>query len=334
MLCEKCGQEYDGNECPNCAFEKQSQQGTLNNRTDSGVSPMSAQEQMDNNSTPVTSGVHSDTIYQPIGGHTPTPGGYLPSSEPKQNHCRFCGAVLREGAQFCGQCGEKVVLNIQSEVSSDGWHQNGPSGERRAQVCPSCGAVIVDGGQFCAQCGTPVNPVGVPPMQNPVMGSGNSFTDNYLYALRNDTTGEYHKKAKPWIVVVVIIGFLLLQILPLVIGLISFDQMIEESSYRNYYYYQYDGNASPEEDSDYGYSDTRTSVLPNGVSAEEYEQLELGMSYGEISYLIGGDAMQQSQMEDGSVMAVWPGEYDVTATVSILFEDGVAVEISEDGLLS
>ena len=321
MLCEKCGQEYDGNECPSCAFAKQSQKEYLEQP---GVQN---QPEFDKASL---SGVHSDTVYRPAGVYAPIPGGGPRASGPKQEFCQSCGAVLREGAQFCGQCGAKIMPQVQTSPLSDGWNQT-PNQEKRPQICPSCGAVIVDGGQFCAECGTPINPVGVPPFQEPVMGSGNSFTDRYLYALRNDTTGAYHKKAKPWIIVAIVLGFLLLQILPMVIGLISFNSMIDENSYQNSYY---GADISPDDGAGWnGYSDTGASVLPNGVSAEEYELLEIGMTYGEISYLIGGDAMQQTQMEDGSVMAVWPGEYDVTATVSIRFENGTAVEISEDGLL-
>lgn len=331
MFCEKCGREYDGNECPNCAFENRTQNGPLNNQADDSQTTVHTEN---NTETVRTSGVHSDTIYRPWGASVP--GGGSSSSafgQTAEHRCGYCGAAIREGAQFCGQCGAKVT----PQNTRGSWHQNLEQETNKVQVCPSCGAVIVDGGQFCAQCGTPVNPVGTAAPQDTYMGSGNQFTDNYLYALQNDRTGAYQKKAKPWLAVLVIVGVLLLQLLPVAISLVTFNTAIEEALQQEKQngYNDTTDFFLPEEDLDENnYGDTGTSILPNGVSVEEYEQLEVGMTYGEISYIIGGDAMQQNEMEDGSVLAIWPGEYDIAATVSIRFENGVAVEITENGLLS
>ena len=45
-------------------------------------------------------------------------------------HCATCGAELRDGAKYCGECG--------------------------MGVCPSCGESLVEGARFCGECGTPL----------------------------------------------------------------------------------------------------------------------------------------------------------------------------------
>jgi len=51
------------------------------------------------------------------------------------SNCTKCGQPLKEGAQFCGECGAPV------------------------RHCPMCGDIVKDGAAFCAQCGAAVNQV-------------------------------------------------------------------------------------------------------------------------------------------------------------------------------
>lgn len=50
-------------------------------------------------------------------------------------YCRFCGALLAEGARFCHLCGKEVTA---------------------APRCPQCGALLPEGSRFCSACGAAV----------------------------------------------------------------------------------------------------------------------------------------------------------------------------------
>jgi ribosomal protein L40E len=52
--------------------------------------------------------------------------------------CIKCGAELREGAKFCGECGSK---------------QEKPK-------CPNCQAEVSPGTKFCNECGTKIDNAG------------------------------------------------------------------------------------------------------------------------------------------------------------------------------
>lgn len=80
-----------------------------------------------------------------------------------------------------------------------------------------------------------------------------------------------------------------------------------------------------------------TEIYRGGVSQEEYDRLELGMTYAHISSIIGGDG---APIENGSTVQGdayyiygWPGEYGDTAAVYITFTNDVATEITLDGTL-
>lgn len=56
------------------------------------------------------------------------------------NRCAKCGAVLPEGAKFCGSCGAPV--EDKQEVSDE-----------PAKLCPACGAKLEENASFCVECG-------------------------------------------------------------------------------------------------------------------------------------------------------------------------------------
>lgn len=47
-------------------------------------------------------------------------------------YCRFCGALLAEGARFCHLCGKEIAT---------------------AHHCPQCGALLPEESRFCSACG-------------------------------------------------------------------------------------------------------------------------------------------------------------------------------------
>ena len=75
---------------------------------------------------------------------------------------------------------------------------------------------------------------------------------------------------------------------------------------------------------------------PEGVTLEEYKQIEAGMSYGRVSNIIGGDGQIVSEGEDiqGNAYIIWGwyGEDNPNVQVYITFTDDKVSEISNVGL--
>ena len=79
-----------------------------------------------------------------------------------------------------------------------------------------------------------------------------------------------------------------------------------------------------------------TSVNPAGCSSEELKKLKTGMTYAQISAIIGGDAQGEDtslETDENSFAAVWMGEENPYMTVTVVFEDGEAVSISSSDYL-
>lgn len=55
-------------------------------------------------------------------------------------YCQNCGAVLAEGASFCGACGEKII-----------------SLEIKNNTCSSCGYFVTKDDKYCPECGSEIN---------------------------------------------------------------------------------------------------------------------------------------------------------------------------------
>lgn len=80
------------------------------------------------------------------------------------------------------------------------------------------------------------------------------------------------------------------------------------------------------------------NVNREGVSAEEYQKLSVGMTYAQISAIIGGDGSLVGSGENAYGKAYyiygWKGEANQNAVVYITFVDDAVSEISVDGSLS
>lgn len=80
------------------------------------------------------------------------------------------------------------------------------------------------------------------------------------------------------------------------------------------------------------------NVNREGVSAEEYRKLSVGMTYAQISAIIGGDGSLIGSGENAYGKAYyiygWKGETNQNAAVYITFVDDAVSEISVDGNLS
>ena len=72
--------------------------------------------------------------------------------------CKNCGSELQEGAKFCMNCGEKVVLGTVcpdcGATIPEGAKFCMNCGKKMVSVCPECGCELSPGAKFCPECGT------------------------------------------------------------------------------------------------------------------------------------------------------------------------------------
>ena len=79
--------------------------------------------------------------------------------------------------------------------------------------------------------------------------------------------------------------------------------------------------------------DTGVYYDPQGVSLDEFSRLQLGMTYAQISSIIGGDAYQTTVPDvSGSYSAAWQGQDDPESVVTVRFVNGQAADIQQSGL--
>jgi len=62
---------------------------------------------------------------------------------PVVNRCEYCGALLENGAVFCGSCGTRQSSAVESAPAAP-----------QAKQCLNCGALLAPEAMFCANCGT------------------------------------------------------------------------------------------------------------------------------------------------------------------------------------
>lgn len=81
---------------------------------------------------------------------------------------------------------------------------------------------------------------------------------------------------------------------------------------------------------------SQQSAYPNGISDEEFEKLEIGMSYAHASSIIGGDGILVSAGEDlygkAYQVYVWVFENDDSEGVYITFSKDEITDISVESL--
>lgn len=72
-------------------------------------------------------------------------------------------------------------------------------------------------------------------------------------------------------------------------------------------------------------------LSPNGVSQAEFDQIEIGMTYLQISAIIGGDGFLMNDSGNGDYTVYWPGEDNANASLSVVFQNGKAVTFEQSG---
>lgn len=195
---------------------------------------------------------------------------------------------------------EPIMPNTQG-ISSE--LQNVP----QETLCSRCGSPVH--GRFCSICGFPVNARPSPsPLQNTFV------PPPYPTA----PTGAKVKGRIPLIIFSIVAGTAVLIMLLFMAVHFMLSNTVD---------FPEAANPSPS-----------MNVNREGVSAEEYQKLSVGMSYAQISAIIGGDGSLVSSGENAYGKAYyiygWKGEINQNAVVYITFVDDIVSEITVNGNLS
>lgn len=195
---------------------------------------------------------------------------------------------------------EPIMPNTQDETPEQ---QNVP----KEVFCLRCGSTVH--GRFCSRCGFPVDSKpSSPPVQNTFVPPP--------YPVSPAATKV--KGRIPLIILSITAGAAVLIMLLF---------MATHFALSNTVKFPETSNFSPSMD-----------VNREGVSAEEYRKLSVGMTYAQISAIIGGDGSLVGSGENayGKVYYIygWKGETNQNAAVYITFVDDAVSEISVDGNLS
>ena len=260
--------------------------------------------------------------------------------------CPRCGYEYSEQLEHCPICRNETPK--QPPMSDSG----------TTRFCPHCGAPVT--GLFCQNCGARVAPQGPagfqqnpntnpyqPPYQNrppftPPSGAPfgpsswmHPMTAAYQRSLReHPETPKLSKWMKALIVFCII--FYIFSIIGSAFNSISiqYDQYEINQEVANDPYWQ-DPFTDPYYNDGSDFYGT-TSLNPAGCSSEELRKLKTGMTYAQISAIIGGDAQREDtslETDENSFAAVWMGEENPYMTVTVVFEDGEAVSISSSDYL-
>jgi len=238
--------------------------------------------------------------------------------------CPRCGQLYSDREEKCPIC---LSPNPAKEEHT----------KPNTHFCPYCGKE--SGGMFCPYCGKKL-----PDLSN--MSSA-SYTAPFVSHAVHPMTAAYqkslaetprHPKLNPWMKAFVVFC-VILQLFEAAASYYTSQEMtktlMEEWSIPT------EEPANPSFD-DYftedfldPYTNTSAESFPAGCSEKEYNQLETGMTYAEISAIIGGDAQGEDlskKTEEGAFAAVWPAEDSYYGTLTVVFEDGVATSIEASGL--
>lgn len=202
---------------------------------------------------------------------------------------------------------------------------------QKYKFCPKCGGTINPNASFCGQCGFSAfaQDFSAQNYNTTQIRIYPPFTENYYRY--NYTNSQIPKKTNSWLVALIILLVVIFVIVPAIFtfvvtrSLVNGDGIFSENFITDMLPYE---NAQGE------IAEQGEPMLPSGVSKKEYQKCEIGMSYAQVSFIIGGDALAEDtgKEKDGEFIAVWPGEYNTQATVAVTFVGDKVIKIEQVGL--
>lgn len=213
--------------------------------------------------------------------------------------------------QYCCYCGNKLTHN--------------------SNFCPYCGKQLIDASfSYNTNNNNDNNTFNSFKQDNGISFSNysNKVTSNY-----QNKKNEYQKKSLtlPIILIILMVILKIVSIVSLVQNLIKLNDFNYYTS-SNSQIVDFDEEDSqptinlPKQKKDY------TSVYPNGISVSEFKKLKVGMTYEQVSYIIGGDGVVSSSNKNQTVVT-WISEYNIKDSyVSITFTDKKVSKIEDFNL--
>ncbi len=227
--------------------------------------------------------------------------------------CKICGTEY--DGEKCPRCNYQENAPLTNNLNN--------SGTSAPKVCPKCNRVT--NGSFCGNCGTNVDEYyKAQSISAPAGYSANSYS-NASSPLSQDYKATSKKTSKAPLVIGIIISLIMLIVFLLTVTVLAsrLYSNIDISDFESFSYHDDNSYFS-------GYSDY--SDFPNGISSSEYDEIELGMNYSQISSIIGGDAYTTTEDEvDGEecIVALWPAENgNSNSGVEIYFKDSDGEKIA------
>lgn len=232
-----------------------------------------------------------------------------------------------------------TVANPDPQNQSPIFNQN--STKPSSRTCPRCHAVSY--GFFCNQCGLNLNINETPktqviynqqPYPNLNQQPISQTQQNYYGAQKPQYTPQFSPyfqymappqkpKNNVWIIWLVAAGIFIVTMIACIFITFSVLGNVLDEEVPNY---NDEGNNSQE----------NPNYTPNGISRQELNQIEVGMSYALVSKIIGGDGVisDQGQTPQGVKYYIytWMSENDASAFVHITFKDDKVADIVNQGV--
>lgn len=370
MLCNFCGKEYTMDPCPHCGHHSDE---PLHAEVDAsqGDSPTEQSESTDSSNqsevdSPTEQGVFptTESLNESAnwGVYSDSAPNYEPASfaeTPKPTFCTVCGTALN-GANFCPQCGAATTPPPPAaQPAEQGWHTAPPPNHWGTAAPHSANPDWQDAAspnQWEAFAPHPftarylhalqTNPQA---FQNKASGGmkaaiiiglvfyfvvevvGIFLSIDYYHALYSNGFGSSYGSdpANPWD------------------DDFNWDDEFQFDDDFNLDSDSWEGDRSADEQpasadvpetmlplAPDSVSDSGTVLYPNGISLEEYRQLAIGMTYAEVSAMIGGDGipMMSETSASDTLDLVWIGEYNASVYVTMTFADQQLIQVKQDGL--
>lgn len=203
--------------------------------------------------------------------------------------------------------------------------------------CLRCNNVVST--RVCGFCGLDLAPLYPPfaPQQQPVQSQQalypQQFTSYQQYPPQQGYSAPYqgghiYQQSKPpknkmalLIIISIVAAFLFIGVISIISGISAYNTLKRGSIYDNIPNFPKDDYTASTDD----------YYLPGGYSESEYGKLKIGMSYAQISYIIGGDGelvnSGENLKDETFYTYAWPHETELYTVLYITFTKDAASDI-------